>query len=74
MTPEQSVEVIKTLSRIEQTCVNIKETNDRHERAINANHRRTDEHDKKFARMKGGMSVLAILFTGFLALLGLNWE
>jgi len=74
MTPKQTAEVISTLARIEQTCVHIRETNNRQEAAINAAHRRVDGHDKKFARMRGGLSVLATLFTGLLAFIGFNWE
>ena len=73
MTPEQTDHVIGSLGRIEATLVAVKETNERHEQAINASHRRIDDHDKSRARMRGGMTVIGGLFTALIALVVSPW-
>jgi hypothetical protein len=79
MTPEQFGEIREALGRIEQKVDGHQDDDRRiHARqdaAIDTLYSKTNDLDRSRSRMRGGMSVLGILFTGFLALIGLNiWE
>ncbi len=65
MTPEQHAELMRALGRIEgKIDIHLTEdatTHIRHDNAINAAHRRIDDHDKFRARVKGGTAVVGVI-------------
>jgi len=73
MNPEQTQTVLTTLARIDERQESIKEIIERHETALSDVTAKGHNHDTKFARMKGGMTVMGILFTGLLAMVGLEY-
>lgn len=63
MNQEQEQTVLTTLVRIDTRQEAIKEMLDRHEQQVGTLTTRVDTHENKFSRMKGGMTVMGMLFT-----------
>jgi hypothetical protein len=73
MDQEQTQTVLTTLTRIDTRQEAIKEMLDRHEKQVGHLTTRVDVHENKFHRMKGGITVLSLLFTVIAAISSLQF-
>jgi hypothetical protein len=78
MTPEQFGEIRESLGRIEQKVDgHLADDNRVHQRqdaALSNLYTKTNDLDRSRSKMRGGMTVISMLFAGFMALIGINWE
>lgn len=70
MSPEQEDNLLATVARIDERTESIQDNVKRHEQNLNDVVVKVNTHDVRFAKYRGGMSVLGILFTALLSMVG----
>ena len=73
MNQEQTQTVLTTLARIDERQDGIKEILNNHAKSLSELTVKTNKHENKFSKMRGGMSVLGVLFTAIVGFLGIDF-
>lgn len=75
MTSDQEQTLLATVARIDERTEAIKDNVERHETNLADVTVKVNDHDVRFAKYRGGMSVLGLLFTALLSVVGLfTWR